>query len=360
MNMRKVILLILGLFSVGGVIVAQDTPEDTPKTIFQKQIDETQEDREGFSQTLIDFSEFDPEYDKATEIDYSNFLTAFTLSSEELEQLKMTYGINSWMIRPRSSIEFPDIIKNSFVRAVVVNDTAQNYAGETILGARIAFPEYPFEMFAEIVPPFRANHSGDAFVGKGLLNNVGIVRSAYITVYGLNQPERLYVVTEDVTGNEYEYSFGDLKFIGWKTLEWANPNYLRDIRSRELQSMPLYPQASSNRRLKAIKVVRSGSIYGGADFVTYIKDIKLTFDKAVDDELIGRDFDNEGVWGIVEKRIGIRDSVLYKRGLVQHALEYLEKRKKYNYPEDSKIDSTGGSDQQTTDDQTTAQEEQGQ
>lgn len=349
--MKKIILLILGLSYMGGTIFAQDN-DSTPQTPSENQINEDQEYREGYAKTLIDFSKLGPKYDKPTEIDYSSYLSSFTLKPEEIEQLKMSYALNSWKVRPRSSIEFPDIIKNSFVKAVKVKDTATKYADENVLGARITFPDYPFEMFAEIIPPFHANpdaivtdENGNpkrVFAGKGILDNVGIVRSAYITVYGLNQPERLYVITEDVTGNKYEYSFGDLKFIGWKTLEWTNPNYLRDVRSREVQSLPLYPQPSSNRRLKAIKIVRSGGIYGGADFVTYIKDIKLTFDKAVDDELIGRDIDNEQIWGIVRQRIGIRDSVLYKRSLVERSHEYLENRKKYNYPDpaDSSIQST--------------------
>ncbi len=335
--MRKLTLLILGLSYMGGMLFAQSAPQ----TVLQKQRNEDQTYREGFAKMLIDFAQLDPEYDEATEVDYSNTTISFTIPPEEMDQMKVTYGLNSWMVRPKSSIQFPEIIKNSFAKAVKVKDTATKYAGENILGARIAFPDYPFEMIAEIIPPFRANPDSDVFDGKGILRNVGVVRSAYITVYGLNQPERLYVVTEDVSGHEYEYSFGDLKFIGWKTLEWTNPNYLRDVRSREIESLPLYPQSSSDRRLKAIKIIRSGSIYGGADFVTYVKDVKITFDKAVDDDLINRDIDNEDVWAIVRQRIGIRDSVLYKRNLIKRSLEYLENRKKYNYPEDSAQPTSG-------------------
>lgn len=333
MNSKKFLIPVLLLsFAVAyGFAQAQQPAaqeqggaQGTTPTIQEQQ--DTRTYREGFSQVLVDFTTIGAETDEPTKVDFSGAFV-LNLPQEEASKLVVDYALNNWRVHVQNSIRFPNIISASFAKAVEV--TGGEYQGQVVLGARFTFPAYPYEMTSEIVPPFAADISREEFVGKGTLRNVGLVRSAYLTVYGLNQPERIFVVTEDSAGNEYEYSFGDLKFVGWRTLEWTNPNYLEDVRAREIQSLPLYPQASADRRFKSIKIRRSG-IYGTQDFVTYVRDVKVTFDKALDDTLL-TDIDNEAVWGITNSRRGLRDAVVFQRTLVDRYLEYLEARKKYDF-----------------------------
>ena len=63
----------------------------------------------------------------------------------------------------------------------------------------------------------------------------------------------------------------------------------------------------------------------GGDLVTYVKDIKITYDKAILDTQ--RDINDEAVWGILQARNETRRLAELKRlGNVQ-VLRYLEKQK---------------------------------
>ena len=50
-------------------------------------------------------------------------------------------------------------------------------------------------------------------------------------------------LTNDRAGMEAQKKAGYLEFDGWRTLTWNNPNYVADVRNRELRKFPLYPEA---------------------------------------------------------------------------------------------------------------------
>jgi hypothetical protein len=81
------------------------------------------------------------------------------------------------------------------------------------------------------------------------------------------------------------------------------------------------------RKLTGIRVYRDAAMQGG-DFITYIKDISLTYDRAVLN--LERDINDEAVWGILQERERARrEAELRSLGNIQ-VLRYLEERKMHD------------------------------
>jgi len=231
----------------------------------------------------------------------------------------------------------------------VTNANAKQFNGEDmankkILGVRIHFPTEPFNSWAIIEPPFDIpayadkdslqngklvvadadKGKGEKFNGYGVVKNVGVLKSLSITVYGSNFPNGLGVVLEDQDGNQQTVFMDYLEFDGWRTLTWNNPNYVSDVRNRELRKFPLYPKGEPFLKLIGIIVYRDAAQEGG-DFVTYIKDMKVTYDKAILDTT--RDINDESIWGILQQRAEARRLAELKRlGNVQ-VLRFIEQQK---------------------------------
>lgn len=320
--MKKLIaILVVMITMINYISFAQDAEEEN----VADQASVGKDHPIDYKQTLIDFTQIDPELDENLSIAYGNEL-ALTLPPEEVETLPpINYGLKNWRLVPASSIKRTEVFKASRVQSVVVQ--AGEYAGQHVLGVKIKFPSYNYDMFVNIEPPFMPDTSNPAFNNNGVLDNVGIVRSAYITVYGLYQPEKLYLVTEDDDGATHEFGFGSLYYIGWRTLEWINPDYIYDVRDREIDRRPLYPRASSKRRFKSIIIQRS-ALNGTTDFVTYIKDVALTYDKAINNDLFN-DIANEETWRIIEDSYSQRERLMIKKAATDRYFEYLEERKLY-------------------------------
>jgi hypothetical protein len=220
----------------------------------------------------------------------------------------------------------------------------QDMANKKILGVRIHFPTEPFNSWAMVQPPFDIpayadkdalqgtrmvvadadRGKGEKFDGFGVVKNVGVLKSLSITVYGANFPNGLGVVVADQDGNEQTIFMDYLAFDGWRTLTWDNPNYISDVRNRELRKFPLYPKGEPYLKLVGIVIYRDAAQEGG-DFVTYIHDIGITYDKAIMDTT--RDINDEAIWGILQQRNEARRLAELKRlGNVQ-VLRFLEQQK---------------------------------
>ena len=156
------------------------------------------------------------------------------------------------------------------------------------------------------------------------MKNVGVLKSLSITVYGANFPNGLGVIVADQDGNEQTMFMDYLQFDGWRTLTWNNPNYITDVRNRELRKFPLYPKGMPYLKLVGIIIYRDAAQEGG-DFVTYVKDIKITYDKAIIETQ--RDINDEAIWGILQQRNEARRLAELKRlGNIQ-VLRFLEQQK---------------------------------
>ncbi len=307
---------------------------------------------------LIDFSKLGadttigtaktPNENAATLIDYSGIAGAsFTDADKAL--MKSSLAIGDWTVTLASSARTIANQSVSMTREATTSPTAKPFngqpmAGIRVMGIRIHFPTEPFNSWAMIAPPFDIpayadkdtyqngqlvvapadKGNGGKFEGYGVVKNVGVLKSLSVTVYGNNYPNGLGVVVGDSEGNEQTIFLDYLEFDGWRTLTWNNPNYVADVRNRELRKFPLYPQGTPYLKILGIMIYRDSDHIGG-DFITYIKDIKITYDKALITPV--RDINDEAIWGIIQQRNEARRLAELKRlGNVQ-VLRYLEQQK---------------------------------
>jgi hypothetical protein len=279
--------------------------------------------------TFIDFANLD-----GTDIDFSDTAGA-SVSAAEKANLKVNLAIENWETDLASSSQVGDNQALSYVAAATTKD------GKTVLGIRVHFPDGPYNSYCIIKPPFDIPAyedkpgdpagTGNKFTGKGILKNVGVIKYIQIEVNGRNYPHGIGIIYEDQNNQERIVFIDYLRYAGWKTLTWKNPNYVTDVKNRDLQFNPLYPQNMPFIKFKGIIIYRDGANIGG-DFVTYVKDVKVAFDLAQtsDQEL---DVNDENVWHIVRDREEKRKATELKRlGNVQ-VLRYLEKKKMYKGPD---------------------------
>jgi len=289
-------------------------------------------------QTLIDFSKLtaDPTttLHAPTVIDYSQNAGS-SYSAEDKANMKISLAIPSWEVELASSSQTVDNQTKSVVKAAVVRADASKYAGQTVLGVRIHFPDFAINSFAVIKPPFTipayATLAGDQnakvggqFDGFGVLKNVGVIKAIQVNVLGRNFNHSLSLLLENENGDTQEIFMGYLNFDGWKSLTWSNPNYQTEVRNRDIKVLPLYPHSQPFIKLKGIVIHRDGYAEGG-DVVTYIKDINVIYDQAVLDK--GAEVDDEALWGILaSQEEAKRNSEIRKLGDLQ-VLRSLEKKK---------------------------------
>jgi len=92
---------------------------------------------------------------------------------------------------------------------------------------------------------------------------------------------------------------GYLNYDGWAELTWNNPQYVMEVRNRDLRLYPLYPYSTPFVKFAGFRLDRDADRVGG-DFVTYFKDVKIIYDKAMLDT--ERDIEDEELWGIINHR----------------------------------------------------------
>jgi len=289
-----------------------------------------------------------PTENGSTLIDYSAVAGA-SFSDEEKAAMKSSLSLGNWQVTLASSARSIANQSVTMTKEASTNANAKQFNGEDmankkVLGVRIHFPIEPYNSWAMIQPPFDIpayadkdslqgakltiadadKGKGEKFNGFGVVKNVGVLKSLSITVYGANFPNGLGVVLSDQDGNEQTLFMDYLQFDGWRTLTWNNPNYINDVRNRELRKFPLYPKGTPYMKLVGIVIYRDAAQEGG-DFVTYIKDIKVTYDKAIIENQ--RDINDEAIWGILQQRTQARQMAELKRlGNIQ-VLRFLEQQK---------------------------------
>ncbi len=289
-----------------------------------------------------------PTENGATLTDYSAVAGA-SFTDEEKAAMKSSLALNNWQVILASSARSIANQSVTMTKEAVTSASAKQFNGvdmanKKVLGVRIHFPTEPYNSWAIIQPPFdipayadkdavQGNKLivadadkglGQKFDGFGVVKNVGVLKSLSITVYGANFPNGLGVVVADQDGTQQTMFMDYLQFDGWRTLTWNNPNYIGDVRNRELRKYPLYPKGAPYLKIVGIIVYRDAAQEGG-DFVTYVRDIKVTYDKAIIETQ--RDINDEAIWGILQQRNEARRLAELKRlGNIQ-VLRFLEQQK---------------------------------
>lgn len=316
------------------------------------------------TQTLIDFAALKGDVkvggamqNSATMVDFSGQAGA-SYTQEEKKEMRTSLVIDEWDVELASSARTVGNLRYSMTQSVA----SKTYG--TVLGARIKFPEGSYNSYAIIKPPFeipaydrpskyangdvvfltdqeiadenkKANvakadpaymDKNSKFNRKGVIKNVATVKSIRIRAYGSNYPHGFGIRLKDQSGNINDIFMGYLNFDGWKEIEWKNPNYIDEVRNRELRLFPLYPSADPYIKFLGLILYRDGAALGG-DFVAYFKDVEVTYDKAL--LSLDRDIDDEQAWGILEKREDARRGAEGRRlGNIQ-VLRFLEEKKRH-------------------------------
>jgi hypothetical protein len=294
-----------------------------------------------------------PTENGATLVDFSNVAGA-TFTDEEKAAMKTSLALGNWGVTLASSSRSVKNQSDTMTRESPISAKAKPFNGEEIankkvLGVRIHFPVESFNSWAIVQPSFdipayadkttlqgdklvvdaKDAGRGEKFNGFGVVKNVGVLKSLSVTAYGANFPNGLGVVLQDQDGNEQVMFMDYLQFDGWRTLTWNNPNYIVEVRNRELRKYPLYPKSTPHVKLMGIIIYRDAAQEGG-DFITYVKDIKITYDKAIIET--ERDINDEVIWNILQSRYEARRMAELKRLGNLQVLRFLEKQKMHVEP----------------------------
>jgi hypothetical protein len=286
-------------------------------------------------------------------VDFSNVAGA-TFTDEERAAMKTSLALGNWDVVLASSSRSVKNQSDTMTRESPISAKAKPFNGEAIankkvLGVRIRFPVESFNSWAIVKPPFdipayadQTTLQGDRLVvdakdaglgakfnNYGVVKNVGVLKSLSVTAYGANFPNGLGVVLQDQDGNEQVMFMDYLQFDGWRTLTWSNPNYIAEVRNRDMRKYILYPKGTPHVKLVGIIIYRDAAQEGG-DFITYLKDIKVTYDKAIIET--ERDINDEVIWNILQSRYEARRMAELKRLGNLQVLRFLEKQKMHVEP----------------------------
>jgi len=301
--------------------------------------------------TLIDFTTlkadiavYPQDYDgekkenqnKRTVMNYARAAGA-TFTKEQKDLMKSSLAIPEWEVVLNSSARTTSSIANSTVKAAPVSaNSKQPFAGAEVMGVRVVFPTGAYNANAKIVPPFsipayepysQADENGERTEGTseggpkwlfeaddpsdkaspayGLVKNVGTLKKVAVTTMGMQFPHALYVLLSDNDNVTRRYFMGYLGFDGWKTLEWSNPEYITEVRAREIRVYPIYPRGEPFVKFEGFQICRDAA-HVGDDYIGYFKDVKIIFDKAnLESE---RDIADEDVWGIIGRKESARQA----------------------------------------------------
>jgi hypothetical protein len=336
---RTFILVVIALITVGALIAEESVVIDFSQLAVDIYVDpgdpadpaageaqegEGQENNQNM-QTMMDFS--------------TAAGNSYTTAQKQV--MKTSLALRNWMVKLSSSSRNVETEDLSFVKE------SSSRQWEKVMGVRVRFPVENFNGFARIVPPFEIpaydwdTAAEDGTVsepegvdrtqpsrfenGYGVVKNVGAIKSVAVNVYGLNFPHTLSAILIDNEGREKIVEFGNLRFDGWRELRWDNPQYVREVRNRELRLYPLYPDSVSFVKFGGFLIKRSGSDEGG-DFITYFKDVKVIYDKAVLDG--DPDINDEAEWNIIQTREDEKKRFEVQRFGNDQVMRYLETQKR--------------------------------
>ena len=298
-----------------------------------------------------------PTDNEATMIDFSD-VAGSTFSEDELNLMKTSLALDNWEVVLASSSRTVENQDLSMVRELITKSDARSFGGDemadrTIMGVRVHFPEAPFNSWALVRPPFEIpayadktefdgvaltvppveEGAGTKFDGYGVVKNVGVLKTISITVYGSNFPHGLGLNLMNEKGEEKHIFMGYMDFEGWRTITWSNPHYIESVRNRELGRYPLYPTSYPFVKLIGIMIYKDASQAGG-DVITYIKDLKVTYDRAIVD--VQRDIAEENIWGIIKARQQRNKASAFRKLGERQVLRYYEKLRMHQEAETPK------------------------
>lgn len=261
--------------------------------------------------TVVDYSNL---YDPSSGA-FKNMLPS-RFSVEEYEQMKVSLALDRWRVKLSSSSNFLENRNSTRVVAYQVKETSSRFAGEQLMAVTFTLPTLRIHSQARIVPEFvipayslpigadlqqdislPATQRMGQFLGKGVLRNVGPIRSIIATVYGRRFPISLTIEADHSDIGKKNYPMGSLQFSGWQDMIWNNANYIEDVRKRSYTDEPDYPRGMPSMVLSAIRLDRTNQAVDAtsSQVVFYIKEVRVVYDKDVS-EKFDSEIDDEQIW----------------------------------------------------------------
>ncbi len=284
----------------------------------------------GEKATIIDFAALEPDIvagedgnptvHSRTAMDFSE-ISAANFDEDQKALMRASLTLTDWEVILNDSAQTTTNMRYSVVKPAP--NVAGPYEGLNVMGVRVLFPTAPVNANARIEPAFeipafeplgdidengqliagteqpgryRFRKQADDPHGYGVLENVGTLKSISLTTLGNQYPHAVYVLLSDNDGVERRYYMGTLNFDGWKNLIWNNPDYIDDIRDREIRVYPVYPRGLPFVKFEGLLVTRDGSHEGG-NFIGYFKQVDIIYDRAI--AQTERDILDEDLWGII-------------------------------------------------------------
>ncbi|MDR0563097.1 MAG: flagellar filament outer layer protein FlaA [Spirochaetaceae bacterium] len=370
---RIFILVVVTMLAVGSMFADEQTLIDFSKLGLTDAKGTANPDAIAVADREGDEAPETPNHNKRTLMDFSNGATG-TYTARQKLAMKSSLAIENW------DVVFASSAQNVTNKHLSYTRTTASNAFEQVMGVRVHFPTESFNSWAKVVPPFsipafegttvsddgtiEASEDSNAGVttlsrfetsqkradtenasgvytepAYGIIKNVGAIKSIAVNVYGLNFPHSLSVILIDDQDVEHTYFMGYLNFEGWGELRWDNPQYVQNVRNRDINVKPIYPDNTPYVKFGGFLIQRQANHKGG-DFVTYFKDVKLIYDQAVLET--ERDIDDEATWSIVRDRDSSRNTnELQRLGKVQMERKFdLDRQAKEPTPEDKQAGLT--------------------
>ena len=272
-----------------------------------------------------------------------------TFTDDQKALMRTSLSLPNWEVLLNSSARNVTSIATSTVVAAPVREEAKvPFAGQNVMGVRVLYPTSMVNASAIIKPPFdipayepmaTVDENGDAQPqtdeekasgktrfedGYGVVKNVGTIKSLAVTTMGMNFPHGVYVLLKDNDNIERRYFMGYLGFDGWRELRWNNPQYVTEVRQREIRVVPIYPRGLPFVKFTGFEITRD-AMHEGGDFIGYFKDVKVIYDKAV--LQTERDIADEDLWGIINKKEKAKQNFEMSRFGEKQVLRFMEKDK---------------------------------
>lgn len=255
-------------------------------------------------------------------------------------QFQMLYN-DRWTAKLNSSADFIlnrklTYCKNAPVKGTITkeNGFVGGQGDGSVLGIRINYPSSDYNAYAIIAPKFEVEsyggQDGKKFLNKGLLKNIGTIKTISSYIKGKNFPHSIYVKLKNENDEVKSYHLGYLNYDGWAIKSWENLDYLAQVRDRQLVRVPLYPRVEPLVKIDSFVIFRDGATLAD-NFVTYIGWVSVTYDKAIikDDN---DDIDDEAIWQIETDDSNLKAKLEKERLDRTRELEDLELKKMNKEP----------------------------
>ena len=252
----------------------------------------------------------------STLIDFAITGVADNLQSEEgdtneLITAQQTVFNDNWVVWLNESARLTENRRNSYVTNTESQGNGGTWEAGNVLGIRVHFPIAAWNSYALVKPGYELEMYGGAegtkyTEGKGVIHNVGEIRSVSSWVYGRNYLIGYFVNLQNELGVLKSYPMGNVYFSGWRQLRWENSEYLANVRDRVLIREPLYPKMMPSVKIDSLGFYRTKDTRGG-DFIVYVKDITVEHDLAVVD--FEEDIDDEGTWQLIRTETERRQAI---------------------------------------------------